>query len=78
MFICVCKAVSDRQIRRAVREDGVCTLRELKQQTGLGSCCGKCVPQARALLGEALADRESLLLPAPALGAVARLGSFRA
>lgn len=56
MFVCVCKAVSDRQIRRAVLEDGVTSLRELNQLYGLGSCCGKCVPQARALLGETLAQ----------------------
>lgn len=56
MFICVCKAVSDREIRRAVREDGVTSLRELSQRHGLGTCCGKCVPQARELLGQTLAQ----------------------
>ncbi|SEQ24306.1 bacterioferritin-associated ferredoxin [Solimonas aquatica] len=55
MIICVCKAVSDRQIRRAVREDGVVSLRELNRLYGLGSCCGKCVPHARQLLDETLA-----------------------
>lgn len=63
MFICVCKAISDRQIRRAVREDGVTSLRELARLQGLGTCCGKCVPQARELLGSELAAR-----PAAALG----------
>ncbi len=54
MYVCVCKAVSDRQIRRAVREDGVVSLRELTREYGLGTCCGKCVPQARELLTETL------------------------
>lgn len=54
MYVCVCKAVSDRQIRRAVREDGVVSLRELTREYGLGTCCGKCVPQAREVLTEAL------------------------
>lgn len=56
MFVCVCKAVSDRQIRRAVREDGVTSLRELARLHGVGTCCGKCVPHARALLDETLAS----------------------
>jgi bacterioferritin-associated ferredoxin len=60
MFVCVCKAVSDRQIRRAVRDDGVTSLRELARLHGVGTCCGKCVPQARQLLGETLVTADVL------------------
>lgn len=65
MFVCVCKAVSDRQIRRSVREDGVTSLRELSRLHGLGTCCGKCVPQARAILGETL-GQQAASVPAAA------------
>ena len=65
MYICVCKAVSDRDIRRAAHEDGVVSLRELSRRTGLGTCCGKCVPVARELL-----EREALSVPARHDGAV--------
>jgi bacterioferritin-associated ferredoxin len=54
MYICVCKAVSDKRIDRSVQA-GVVTLRELSQQTGLGTCCGKCVGEARRQLSESLA-----------------------
>lgn len=54
MYVCVCKAVSERTIGRAVREDGVVSLRELSRVYGLGSCCGKCVPAAREILGREL------------------------
>ncbi|MEQ1440681.1 (2Fe-2S)-binding protein [Fontimonas sp. SYSU GA230001] len=50
MYICICKAVSDRDVRRVVAEHGIVSLRELSRRTGLGTCCGKCVPAARALL----------------------------
>lgn len=66
MFVCVCKAVSDRQIRCSVREDGVTSLRELARLHGLGTCCGKCVPDARRLLGETLAAMPAALAEAPA------------
>jgi bacterioferritin-associated ferredoxin len=49
MIICVCKAVSDRHIRAAI-EDGADSLRDLTRELGLGSCCGKCVPDAKEIL----------------------------
>jgi len=58
MYICVCKAVSDGRIRKAVGE-GVTTLKDLRERTGLGTNCGKCVPQAYGLLRDALNARHS-------------------
>lgn len=57
MIVCICKAVSDRRIRSAVAE-GAVSLRDLSRELGLGTCCGKCVPQARAVLSETLATHE--------------------
>jgi bacterioferritin-associated ferredoxin len=71
MYICVCKAISDRAIRRAVREDGVTSLRELARGHGLGTCCGKCVPQARELLGETLRQQNDSAIPLAALSSAA-------
>ena len=51
MYICVCKAVSDSQIRQAV-DSGARSVRELRDRLGLGSCCGKCVPSARGVIRE--------------------------
>lgn len=56
MIVCICKAVSDRRIRSAVGE-GAISLRDLSRELGLGTCCGKCVPQAREVLSEALAGQ---------------------
>jgi len=54
MIICVCKAVSDKTIRRSVEQGDVISLRDLSRETGLGTCCGKCVPAARSTLAQAL------------------------
>lgn len=54
MIICVCKAVSDKTIRRSVAQGDVISLRDLTRETGLGTCCGKCVPAARSTLAQAL------------------------
>jgi bacterioferritin-associated ferredoxin len=55
MYLCVCKAVSERTARRAIQQDGVVSLRDLTRTTGLGTCCGKCVPSAREFLQQELA-----------------------
>lgn len=61
MIVCVCKAVSDRHIRRAALAGEVISLRDLTRELGLGTCCGKCVPAAREVLGAVLAQRPALL-----------------
>jgi bacterioferritin-associated ferredoxin len=58
MIVCVCKAVSDRQIRVAVK-GGASSLRDLTRELGVGTCCGKCVPEAKAALSASLRARDS-------------------
>ncbi len=51
MYVCVCRAVSDSKVRQAM-DQGACTVRALKDQLGLGSVCGRCVPEARHMLAQ--------------------------
>lgn len=51
MIVCVCKRVSDRQIRALARE-GVCCVAEMQMETGCGTCCGQCLPVVRELIEE--------------------------
>ena len=53
MIVCVCKAVSDRQIKAAVKDGATC-IRDLSRDLGVGTCCGKCVPEARSVLSASL------------------------
>lgn len=41
MYVCVCNAVTERQIRKAM-DGGVRTLRELRQTLGVTAECGRC------------------------------------
>ncbi len=68
MIVCICKAVSDKRIRRAASE-GVVSLRDLSRELGVGTCCGKCVPQAREVLSQAIESNPMKLsdLIAPAM-----------
>jgi bacterioferritin-associated ferredoxin len=43
MYVCVCNAVTDRQIEHAVA-DGADGLDAVIARTGAGACCGSCRP----------------------------------
>ena len=58
MYVCICKAVSEKRIAKAVAE-GATTLKDLREATGLGTGCGKCVPTAYQQLRDALDRRHS-------------------
>ncbi len=53
MYVCICKKVTDRQIRQAVRR-GAHRMRDLREALGVASECGKCAECARAVLRESL------------------------
>lgn len=56
MYICVCNAVTERDIGGAVAE-GCCTLRELREQLGVGAGCGRCARCARDVLKDTIQMR---------------------
>lgn len=41
MYVCVCNAISDRQIRSVV-ERGAASLQEVQAYLPVGNCCGCC------------------------------------
>lgn len=55
MLVCHCRGVSDRQIKRAVR-NGACSVRQVARETGAGMRCGGCRTNVTQIVEEALAD----------------------
>lgn len=51
MYVCICKAVTDKQIRRA-KSAGAETLEDLRETLGVTSGCGGCTDAVEALLDE--------------------------
>lgn len=49
MYVCICNAVTDRDIR-AAKQRGCRSLSELQEETGAGACCGSCADEAESLL----------------------------
>lgn len=55
MYICVCEAVTDRDIRNSVHE-GTTTYEGLCEQLGCGGQCGQCIGHIRMERDKALTD----------------------
>lgn len=49
MYVCICKAVTDSQLRTAI-DKGICTRRQLMDCFGVGKDCGKCNKEVKGLL----------------------------
>ena len=74
MFVCQCRAVTDRQVRGAVAE-GCESVRAVAATTGAGTVCGGCIPTVRDMVCSSCPSRsvalacddvpESLHTPAP-------------
>jgi bacterioferritin-associated ferredoxin len=56
MYVCLCRQVTDRAIRRAIAE-GADSLEALQAQLGVCLECGRCTAQVEALLQEARGQR---------------------
>ncbi|AKM31291.1 hypothetical protein AB870_15885 [Pandoraea faecigallinarum] len=49
MIVCVCKSVSDRQIK-ACLDAGATTMEDLQIDLGVALCCGKCGPYVQEMV----------------------------
>jgi len=61
MYVCVCRAVTDDDVRRHAAE-GVCTTKEIRATCGMRPGCGQCVPRICALLDECATSGARALL----------------
>lgn len=53
MYVCVCKAVTESDIKKAVK-DGANCMRHLENKFGVSSECGSCHSEASACLERSL------------------------
>jgi bacterioferritin-associated ferredoxin len=51
MYVCLCHAVTDHEIR-ACADLGCATLDELRAHIGVATCCGRCAATAEQVLND--------------------------
>ncbi len=56
MYVCICKQITCGQIRAAASQ-GINNVRDLRDQLGVASQCGKCAGCARGILEQARNSR---------------------
>jgi bacterioferritin-associated ferredoxin len=56
MYVCLCKGVTDRQIKSAIAE-GATSVGQLRKCLGVASQCGKCGITTREILEQQLVDQ---------------------
>ncbi len=59
MIVCNCFNIRERDLAELASEGRDC-LRSIREATGLGTNCGKCIPQARAVIS---AQKPAMLTP---------------
>ncbi len=57
MYVCVCKGITDHQIKDAVYA-GATTVGKLRKALGVASQCGKCTCLTRELIDETLQNNQ--------------------
>jgi len=60
MYVCICRNVTERQVREAVVRHGACNLRTLRKRVDTCSQCGKCALEVKTLIRETLAENAML------------------
>ncbi len=71
MYICLCNAITDKQIRRAA-EAGVEDIRGLQRELGVAVSCGSCSEHALSIVRDARYGHDAgrhdpvVYVPAPA------------
>lgn len=59
MYVCLCKGITDSQIRTAVN-NGAESMRAVRDQLGVASQCGKCSSFCREIVRETLENTANL------------------
>jgi len=55
MFVCICKGITEQDIRDAVN-NGADTFKSIKEQLAVSTQCGGCVTHAKQIINEQLAE----------------------
>jgi len=54
MYVCICKGVTDKQLKCAINQDGLCSRKALRENLGVGDECGKCNQHLKSILNSQL------------------------
>lgn len=65
MYVCICNSITDKDIKRAVKQGHHC-YDKVCEQLGTGNCCGRCTSHVHEVIADAHAEnatKESNVFP---------------
>lgn len=62
MYVCICKAINEKQVREAVKK-GYSSTEDLSARLGLGIECGRCLPAAKKIIEQMSTTKPSRQKP---------------
>lgn len=51
MYVCLCRDITDQDIKDAIA-NGAESYREVRDLLDLGTCCGRCAPEAKMIISD--------------------------
>ena len=51
MYVCLCRGITDQDIKDAI-SNGAESYREVRELLDLGTCCGRCAPEAKMIISD--------------------------
>lgn len=58
MYVCICNAVTDKAIKKAVN-NGCNNFDKVCKKLDVGTCCGRCKSHAHEVVSEALSEKNT-------------------
>lgn len=55
MYVCLCRGITDQDIKDAM-QNGAQNYRDVRDMLDLGTCCGRCAPEAKSIISDELAQ----------------------
>ncbi len=52
MYVCICRAVTEKELQKCIDENSCTKVSQVKKLCGAGSRCGKCIPWIKKMLKE--------------------------
>lgn len=61
MYVCLCKGITDTQIKDAIIENGFTRLSQLNKELGICGQCGKCAKETKRIMQECRSEQVSVI-----------------
>jgi bacterioferritin-associated ferredoxin len=58
MYVCICNAVSDRDVARVIRDDGAQSVAQVYRALDVKPCCGRCGTHIKGMIESECAGAE--------------------